>query len=59
MTKIKLKFSDMFCRLRIKTVTDALTGLKSVQRAKMNLHEGRRPSALAPHTQPLPISQSQ
>ena len=41
MTKIKLKFSDMFCRLRIKTVTDALTGLKSVQRAKMNLHEGK------------------
>ncbi len=40
MTKIKLKLSDMFCRLRIKTGTVALTGLKGVQRAKVNLHEG-------------------
>ena len=40
MTKIKLKLSDMFCRLRIKIGTDALTGLKGVQRAKVNLHEG-------------------
>ena len=30
----------MFCRLRIKTRTVALTGLKGVQRAKVNLHEG-------------------
>ena len=41
MTKTKLKFSDIFCRLRIKTVPDALTGLKSVYRAKANLHEGK------------------
>ena len=40
MTKIKLKLSDMFCRLRIKTGTVALTGLKGVQRAKVNLPEG-------------------
>ena len=41
MTKIKLNISDIFCRLRIKTVPDVLTGLKSVHRAKANLHEGK------------------
>lgn len=41
MKKTKLKFSDMFCQLCIKTVTDTLTGLKSVQRAKMKLHESK------------------
>ena len=39
MTKIKLKLSDMFCQLRIKTRKDALTGFKGVQRANVNLHE--------------------
>ncbi len=39
MTKIKLKFSDIFCQLRTKTGTDTLIRLKGVQRAKVNPHE--------------------
>ena len=38
MAKIKLKISDMFCRFRIKTAANSLTGLKGVQRAKVNRH---------------------
>ena len=41
MAKIKLKISDMFCRFRIKTAANLLTGLKGVQRATVNRHASK------------------
>lgn len=40
MQKIKLKISGMSCQHCVKTVTDALTALEGVQRAKVNLRKG-------------------
>ena len=40
MGKIELKISDMSCQHCVKTVTDALTALEGVQRAKVNLRKG-------------------
>ena len=40
MQKTKLKISGMSCQHCVKTVTDALTALEGVQRAKVNLRKG-------------------
>lgn len=40
MTKVKLKINGMSCRHCVKTVTDALTEVVGVQRAKVNLRKG-------------------
>ena len=40
MKKTKLKINGMSCQHCVKTVTDALTGLEGVQRAKVNLRKG-------------------
>ena len=40
MKKTKLKISGMSCQHCVKTVTDALTELEGVQRAKVNLRKG-------------------
>ena len=40
MAKTKLKISDMSCQHCVKTVTEALTALEGVQRAKVNLRKG-------------------
>lgn len=40
MQKTKLKIGGMSCQHCVKTVTDALTALEGVQRAKVNLRKG-------------------
>ena len=40
MKKTKLKIGGMSCQHCVKTVTDALTELEGVQRAKVNLRKG-------------------
>ncbi len=40
MAKMKLKISGMSCEHCVKTVTDALTELPGVRRAKVNLRKG-------------------
>ena len=40
MEKTKLKIGGMSCQHCVKTVTDALTALEGVQRAKVNLRKG-------------------
>ena len=40
MQKTKLKIGGMSCQHCVKTVTDALTELEGVQRAKVNLRKG-------------------
>lgn len=40
MTKVKLKINGMSCQHCVKTVTDALTEVAGVQRAKVNLRKG-------------------
>ena len=40
MAKTKLKIKGMSCQHCVKTVTDALTALEGVQRAKVNLRKG-------------------
>ena len=40
MKKIKLKINGMSCQHCVKTVTDALTEVVGVQRAKVNLRKG-------------------
>ena len=40
MKKTKLKIGGMSCEHCVKTVTDALTELEGVQRAKVNLRKG-------------------
>jgi copper ion binding protein len=40
MAKTKLKIGGMSCQHCVKTVTDALTELPGVQRAKVNLRKG-------------------
>ena len=40
MQKTKLKIRGMSCQHCVKTVTDALTALEGVQRAKVNLRKG-------------------
>jgi copper chaperone len=40
MAKTKLKISGMSCQHCVQTVTDALTELQGVQRAKVNLRKG-------------------
>lgn len=40
MQKTKLKIEGMSCQHCVKTVTDALTELEGVQRAKVNLRKG-------------------
>lgn len=40
MTKVKLKIDGMSCQHCVKTVTDALTEVAGVQRAKVNLRKG-------------------
>ena len=40
MQKTKLKIGGMSCQHCVKTVTDALTELDGVQRAKVNLRKG-------------------
>ena len=40
MAKTKLKIGGMSCQHCVKTVTDALTGLQGVKRAKVNLRKG-------------------
>ena len=40
MAKTKLKISGMSCQHCVQTVTDALTELPGVQRAKVNLRKG-------------------
>lgn len=40
MAKTRLKVSGMSCQHCVKTVTDALTALEAVQRAKVNLRKG-------------------
>lgn len=40
MQKTKLKIDGMSCKHCVKTVTDALTELNGVQRAKVNLRKG-------------------
>ena len=40
MQKTKLKINGMSCQHCVKTVTDALTELEGVQRAKVNLRKG-------------------
>lgn len=40
MAKTKLKINGMSCQHCVKTVTDALTELPGVQRAKVNLRKG-------------------
>lgn len=40
MAKTKLKIEGMSCQHCVKTVTDALTALEGVQRAKVNLRKG-------------------
>ncbi len=40
MQKTKLKIGGMSCQHCVKTVTDALTALEGVKRAKVNLRKG-------------------
>ena len=40
MKKVKLKINGMSCQHCVKTVTDALTEVAGVQRAKVNLRKG-------------------
>ena len=40
MTKTKLKIDGMSCQHCVKTVTNALTELEGVKRAKVNLRKG-------------------
>ena len=40
MKKTKLKIGGMSCQHCVKTVTDALTALEGVQRAKVNFRKG-------------------
>ena len=40
MQKTKLKIDGMSCQHCVKTVTDALTALEGVKRAKVNLRKG-------------------
>lgn len=40
MAKTKLKIGGMSCQHCVKTVTDALTELQGVKRAKVNLRKG-------------------
>ena len=40
MAKTKLKISGMSCQHCVQTVTDALTELQGVRRAKVNLRKG-------------------
>lgn len=40
MQKTKLKIGGMSCQHCVKTVTDVLTALEGVQRAKVNLRKG-------------------
>ena len=40
MKKVKLKINGMSCQHCVKTVTDALTEVVGVQRAKVNLRKG-------------------
>lgn len=40
MKKVKLKINGMSCQHCVKTVTDALTEVIGVQRAKVNLRKG-------------------
>ena len=40
MAKTKLKIGGMSCQHCVKTVTDALTELQGVRRAKVNLRKG-------------------